>query len=316
MPGTLLVSDRVEARRAPALAAAAPLLGRCVLHEQGGPSSDPAQVEIAFFSGDLFPDRTRDFVVALAKAEHLRWLHTFSAGVDNPWFKSLRDRGVRLTTSSGASAVPIAHTVMLYLLALSRDLPRWLDAQRRRAWEPHEVVDLQGRVLGVVGLGPIGLEVARLGAAFGMRTIGLRRTPRGDEPCETWPLARLRELLGLADAVVLALPLGPDTRRILDAEAIAAMKPGALLVNVGRGELVDETALTAALASGALGGAGLDVFEREPLPPESALWAHPRVLVTPHSSGHSPGNAIRAEEIFLENLARWTRGETLRNEVT
>jgi phosphoglycerate dehydrogenase-like enzyme len=313
--GTLLVSDRVEARRGPALTAAAPSLGRCVLHEQGGPSSDPARVEIAFFSGDLFPDRTRDFVVAIAKSERLRWLHTFSAGVDNPWFKHLRERGARLTTSSGASAVPIAHTVMLYLLALSRDLPRWLDAQQRRAWEPHDVVDLQGLVLGVVGLGPIGLEVARLGAAFGMRTIGLRRTPKGDEPCETWPLARLHELLGLADAVVLALPLGPDTRRIVDASAIAAMKPGALLVNVGRGELVDETALTAALASGALGGAGLDVFEHEPLPPESPLWAHPRVLVTPHASGRSPGNAIRAEEIFLENLTRWTRGETLRNEV-
>jgi phosphoglycerate dehydrogenase-like enzyme len=315
VPGTLLVSDRVEARRAPALAAAAPALARCVLREQGGPSSDPAQVELAFFSGDLFPERTRDFVVALAKSERLRWLHTFSAGVDHPWFRSLRERGVRITTSSGASAVPIAHTVMLYLLALSRDLPRWLEAQGRRAWEPHEVTDLQGRVLGVVGLGPIGVEVARLGAAFGMRTIGLRRTPKGDEPCETWPLTRLHELLGSADAVVLALPLTPETRRIVDASAIAAMKPGAWFVNVGRGELVDEAALTAALASGALGGAGLDVFEREPLPPESPLWAQPRVLVTPHASGHSPGNAIRAEEIFLDNLARWTRGDALRNEV-
>ncbi len=309
------MSDRVEARRAPALDAAAPSLARCVLGESGRPSSDPAQVELAFFSGDLFPERTRDFVGALAKSERLRWLHTFSAGVDHPWFRSLRERGVRLTTSSGASAVPIAHTVMLYLLALSRDLPRWLDAQRRRAWEPHEVDDLSGLVLGVVGLGPIGLEVARLGAAFGMRAIGLRRTPRGDEPCETWPLARLHELLGSADAVVLALPLTPDTRRIVDARAIAAMKRGAWLVNVGRGGLLDEAALTAALASGALGGAALDVFEREPLPPESPLWAQPRAIVTPHASGHSPGNAIRAEEIFLDNLARWTRGDALRNEV-
>lgn len=276
---------------------------------------DPATVELAYLSGDCYPDHVRDVVRALGAAPRLRWLHTFSAGVDHPWFQALRARGVRLTTSSGAHAVPIAQTVLLYLLALSRGLPAWLDAQRRRTWERHEITDLQDLVLGVVGLGPIGLEVARLGIACGMHTLAVRRTPRGDEPCETWPLARLDELCARADAIVLALPLTGDTRHLFDAARLARMKRGAWLVNVGRGALVDEPALVAALQEGRLGGAGLDVFETEPLPPGSPLWSLPNVIVTPHASGDTPGNRVRASEIFLDNLGRFTRGEPLRNEV-
>lgn len=313
--GALLVSAEVEARHAAALDAAAPGVPRVVLEADGTRRGDPAAVELAYFSGDLYPERVRDFALALRDAPRLRWLHTFSAGVDHPWFQALRARGIRLTTSSGAHAVPIAHTVLLYLLALSRGLPAWMDAQRRRGWEPHPVVELPGLVLGVVGLGPIGLEVARLGAAFGMRVIGVRRTPRGDEPCETWPLARLDELVALADALVLALPLTDGTRHLLDAARLARMKRGAWLVNVGRGALVDEAALVEALREGRLGGAGLDVFETEPLPPESPLWEMPNVIVTPHSSGNTPGNLVRATGIFLDNLGRFVRGEPLRNEV-
>jgi phosphoglycerate dehydrogenase-like enzyme len=313
--GALLVTRPVEERWAAALDAAAPGVPRVVVEPDGALRGDPAAVELAYFSGDCFPERVRPFALALRDAPRLRWLHTFSAGVDHPWFQALRARGVRLTTSSGAHAGPIAGTVLLYLLALSRGLPAWMDAQRRRAWEPHEIRELDGLVLGVVGLGPIGRETARLGAAFGMRVIGARRTPRGDEPCETWPLARLDELLALADALVLALPLSDETRHLLDARRIARMKPGAWLVNVGRGALVDEPALVAALREGRLGGAGLDVFETEPLPAESPLWELPNVIVTPHNSGDTPANQTRASEIFVDNLGRWVRGEPLRNEV-
>jgi len=313
--GALLVSTWVEERYAAALAAAAPGVARVVVAPDGSVRGDPAAVELAFFSGDVFPEHVRGFALALRDAPRLRWLHTFSAGVDHPWFQALRARGVRLTTSSGAHAVPIAQTVLLYLLALSRGLPAWADAQRRHAWERHEIADLQGRVLGVVGLGPIGLEVARLGAAFRMRVVGVRRTPRGDEPCETWPLARLDELLALADALVLAIPLADGTRHLLDAARLARMKRGAWLVNVGRGGLVEEPALVAALREGRLGGAGLDVFETEPLPPESPLWELPNVIVTPHASGDTRENWPRACEIFLDNLGRFARGEPLRNEV-
>ena len=314
MLGALLVSNWVDDHYGAALDAAAPDVARVVLRPEVC-EGDPTSVEIAFFSGDLFPQRVREFVLALRDAKRLRWLHTFSAGVDNPWFQALRARGVRLTTSSGANAVPIAQTVLLYLLALSRDLARWSDAQRRHAWETHSMVDLQGMTLGIVGLGPIGLEVARLGAALRMRVIGVRRTPRGDEPCETWPMARLDELLAQVDGLVLALPLSEDTKQVLDARRLALLKRGAWLVNVGRGGLVDEAALVAALESGQLGGAGLDVFEVEPLPPESPLWSMPNVIVTPHNSGDSPANLHRATAIFLDNLARYVRGEALCNEV-
>jgi D-2-hydroxyacid dehydrogenase (NADP+) len=314
MQGALLISDWVEDHYGAALDAAARGAARVVLRP-GACDGDPAGVEVAFFSGDLYPERVREFVLALRDARQLRWLHSFSAGVDNPWFQSLRARGVRLTTSSGANAVPIAQTVMLYLLALSRDLARWSDAQRRHAWETHAMVDLQDLMLGVVGLGPIGLEVARLGAALRMRVVGVRRTPRGDEPCETWPMARLDELLAQADALVLALPLSDETKQLLDASRLARMKRGAWLVNVGRGGLVDEAALVRALQSDQVGGAGLDVFEVEPLPPESPLWSLPNVIVTPHNSGDSPGNLHRATAIFVDNLARYGRGDALRNEV-
>jgi phosphoglycerate dehydrogenase-like enzyme len=280
----------------------------------GAPDGDPGAVEAAFFSGDLFPDRVREFALALRDAKALRWLHTFSAGVDHPWFQALRGQGIRITTSSGAHAVPIAQTVALYLLALSRGMQTFADAQRRRAWERHALVDLQGLVLAVVGLGPIGLEVARLGAALGMQVVGVRRRPRGDEPCETWPLERLDELLPRADAVVLALPLAPETKGLFDAARLARVKAGAWFVNVGRGDLVDEPALVEALRSGRLGGAGLDVFHSEPLPPESPLWSLPNVIVTPHNAGDTPGNLVRACEIFLDNLGRYARGEPLRNE--
>jgi phosphoglycerate dehydrogenase-like enzyme len=313
--GAILVSDHVERRHAAALERAAPGMPRVVLRE-GGTDGDPSTVEVAYFSGDLFPERTRELVIALAKAERLAWLHSMSAGVDHPWFRSLLLRGVRLTTSSGASAVPIAHTVLLYLLALSRGLLGWLEGQRAREWRPHVVHDLQGDLLGVVGLGPIGLEVARLGTAFGMRVVGLRRTPRGDEPCETWRLDRLPELAALADHLVLALPLTEETRHLVGAQVLAGMKPSAVLVNVGRGALVDEPALVAALAERRIAGAALDVFEVEPLPAESPLWSLPNVIVTPHSAGTSPANWERASALFADNLARYVRGEPLRNEVT
>jgi phosphoglycerate dehydrogenase-like enzyme len=246
----------------------------------------------------------------------MRWLHTFSAGVDHPVFKGLLARGVRVTTSSGASASAVAQMAILFLLALSRGLPAHLAAQRERRWVPGQGEDLEGKVVGVVGLGPIGLEVAGLARALGMRVIGMRRRPAGDEPCETWPMARLGELLAIADYVVLALPLTPDTHHLLDGAALARMRPDARLVNVGRGELVDEAALAAALRDGRIAGAALDVLEEEPLPEASPLWGMPGVIVTPHVAASTPMAHHHAAELFVENLGRWVRGEALRNEVT
>ncbi len=312
-PGILL-SDHVVNTTGAVLHEAA---GGCpfVVLRDGNVDGDPTTVEAAYFSGDLYPERAREFVLALAKAEKLRWLHVFGAGIDHPWFQQLLSKGVRITTSSGASAVPIAQTVALYMLALSRDFRRWDDAQRRHAWEPHDVLDLQEQTLGILGMGPIGHEVARLGDALRMRVIGMTRRPKGNESCETWPLSRLAELLPLVDWLVLALPLVKETTGLLSADALARMKPSARVVNVGRGGLIDEPALVNALQTGALAGAALDVFATEPLPTESPLWDMPNVIVTPHASGTTPTNQPRATAIFVENLAHWRRGKALRNEV-
>jgi phosphoglycerate dehydrogenase-like enzyme len=148
-----------------------------------------------------------------------------------------------------------------------------------------------------------------------MDVVGLRRQPQGDEPCPTLALDRLHEVLPGLDWLVLALPLTAETRHILDAEALALLRPEASVINIGRGALIDETALVAALRDGRLAGAGLDVFEVEPLPEESPLWELPNVILTPHSSGTNPGNDERAAAIFFENLRRFRADEPLRNEV-
>jgi phosphoglycerate dehydrogenase-like enzyme len=276
---------------------------------------DIERVTIAFFSHDAWPERAAPFMSVAVQAPNLRWFHTMSAGVDHPVFQSMVDRGIRLTTSSGSSASPIAGTVLMYLLALSRGLPRTMRAQAEARWEWERWRELAGRRVAVLGYGPIGQEVVRLTSALGMEPLIVRRAARGDEPCPTRSLDRLRDVVGEVDAVVVALPLTDDTRGIISTEVIAAMRPDAFFVNVGRGELVDQAALTEALASGAIAGAGLDVTDPEPLPADDPLWGLPNVIITPHSSGSSDGTSRRASETFLTNLERWYGGEPLLNEV-
>jgi D-2-hydroxyacid dehydrogenase (NADP+) len=310
----LLCTDTVDDRFGDDVRRIAP--GLDVVRLEGlthvGPD-DLARITVAFFSGDAFPERAPHYMQACLQSPSLTWLHTFSAGVDHPVFRGFVDRGVAVTSSSGASAPPIAQTVMMYLLALTRDLPAWFRAQAARDWRPHRITELEGMRVAVVGMGPIGLEVARLATTFGMVPIGIRRTVTGDEPCETVPFDRLAEVAATVDAVVLAVPLTDDTRGLVDRSLLERMRPGALLVNVARGEVVDEESLIDALRSGRLGGAALDVTTVEPLPAESPLWDLPNVIVTPHSSGASDRSNDRAVGIFLDNLERYVTGEPLRN---
>jgi phosphoglycerate dehydrogenase-like enzyme len=278
-------------------------------------AADIERITIAFFSNDAWPERAAPFFKVALDAINIEWFHSMSAGVDSPVFSMFLDRGARLTTSSGASAPPIAGTVMLYLLALSRNLPGWLRAQAAHEWSPAPFVELDGQRIVVVGYGPIGQEVVRLASAFRMDPVIVRRSARSDEPCPVRPLSELTDAVGDADALVVALPLTEETRGIISAEVIEAMPPTAVFVNVGRGELVDQAALTDALASGRLAGAGLDVFDPEPLPPDDALWDLPTVIISPHNSGSSNGTTGRVAEIFLDNLGRFVRGEPLHNEV-
>lgn len=285
------------------------------------PDAECARLDIAFFSGDVFPDFSRQFFSTVRKAPSLKWLHVFNAGVDHPIYAEMLARGVRLTTSAGSTAVPIAQTAILGLLALARGFPRWLANQRLRRWDPVRGAelprDLRGQTAVILGLGKIGAEIARLARALGMKAVGVRRSPRTpDDPVdELHPPAALPDLLPRCDWLIVACPLTPETRRWIDAPAIARLPKGARIINVARGEIVVESAMIAALKSGHLAGAYLDVFETEPLPPDSPLWDMPNVLVTPHNSSAASGNDERVLEIFLDNLARWHRGAPLVNEV-
>jgi phosphoglycerate dehydrogenase-like enzyme len=321
---TLLVSHHTNARHGARIAAAAGRAAEILVLPPAPdgrlPESDCARANAAFFSGDVVPDFARQFFSTARKAPRLKWLHVFNVGVDHPIFDEMLARGVRLTTSAGSTALPIAQTAIMGMLALARGFPRWLTAQRDRRWDPERGLppaDLRGQTAVVVGLGRIGAEIARLARALGLKVAGIRRGPRGDsDPVdELHPPAALAGLLPRCDWLILACPLTPETRGLIDAAALARLPRGARLINIARGEIVDEPALTEALRGGRLAGAYLDVFETEPLPPESALWNLPNVLVTPHNSAAAAGNEERVLEIFLDNLGRWQRGAPLVNEV-
>ena len=313
----LLISDTVWERRAAEILAIAPNT-QPIIYVGDVPVADELlpTIDIAFFSSDVWPDRPRGLVISILKATHLKWMHTFSAGVDSPFFIDLIKKGVTLTNSSGAAASPIAQTAILYMLALSRNVRAWFEHQDNKEWERHEFTELDGARLAVIGMGPIGVEIARLGAALNMDVEGIRRSPTGHEPCPTFSFDQLSKVLGRADWVALALPLTPDTQNLFDQQQFARMKPGAQFINVGRGELVDETALINALNSQHLAGAALDVFATEPLPEDSPLWSMKNVLITPHSSGASVKSGLRAEELFVRNFALFVQNEQMHNVVT
>lgn len=280
------------------------------------------RVELSFFSPDIFPDYSRSFFSTAQGAPNLRWLHIFNAGVDTPVFQRLMQRGVRLSTSAGASAEPIAQSMIGGLLMLARNFPFWLANQRERRWQPmppdQVPDDLRGQTIVVLGFGAIGRQVGRLAQALGLHVIGIRRRPaEPDDPVdEMLSPAQLLDVLPRAQWLAITAPLTEETRGLVGAEALSRLPHGARVMNVGRGEIVDEPALIAALRSGRIGGAYLDVFHEEPLPPESPLWDMRNVIISPHNSSVSRGNEARSCAIFFENLARWGRGEPLRNEET
>jgi D-2-hydroxyacid dehydrogenase (NADP+) len=287
-----------------------------VLLEGDQPVSDTdlERITIASFSHDAWPERAGNWFGVAMRAPNLAWLHSMSAGVDSPVFATFLERGVRLSNSPGASAAPIARTVMMYLLALARDLPRMMRAQAKREWAWARWTELEGKQLAVLGWGPIGQEIARLANEFGMQPVIVRRAAKGDEPFPVRPLADLRDVAAEVDALAVALPLTDDTRGLISADVFAAMQSHAFFVNVGRGELVDQAALTDALSSGQIAGAGLDVTDPEPLPADDVLWSLPNVIITPHNSGSTVGTGRRANERFLENLTAWVIDGTLATE--
>ena len=245
----------------------------------------------------------------------VRWIQVGGSGFDHlaPW------DAARITVTNGAGVLApfLAESVTGAMLALGCGFPNYAAQQRARRWRPVSFTPLRGRTLLVVGFGRIGECVARNAKALGMRVLATRATPAPHPAAnEVHGPDALASLLPEADFVSLHVRLDAATRGLVSREAIAAMKPGAYLVNTSRGAVVDEAALIDALRSGHLGGAYLDVFETEPLPAESPLWTMPNVLVTPHASDNIVGWPRRFAELFADNLERWRSGEPLLNVVS
>ncbi|MGW3469922.1 D-2-hydroxyacid dehydrogenase [Saccharopolyspora sp. NPDC000995] len=250
-------------------------------------------------------------------ADALRWLHAASAGVDHLLFPALRDSEVLLTNSRGVFDRPMAEWVLGAVLTFAKELHTTLRLQDRKQWRHRVTERIEGKSALVVGTGPIGRGIARQLTAAGLSVSGAGRIGRSGDPDfgDVHASSDLAHVIGAFDYVVLAAPLTEQTKGLVDAEVLTHCRPGARLINVGRGELVVETDLIAALRCGKLAGAALDVFETEPLPQTSPLWELPNVLVSPHMSGDTVGWVDELVDLFLANLRSYTDGTQLRNVV-
>ena len=271
---------------------------------------DEIEIAVAHFPHDL-----------LMKAPNLRWFQQFGAGAD--WlmrYPEAVERDFIFTNGSGVHAIPISEHIMAFLLAFARSIHLSCRAQKDHNWlrpKRSDVFELAGKTMLLVGVGAIGARTAEIAVALGMRVLGVRRNPEIGVPgVESMSGPEdLHRLLPEADFVVLTVPLTRETSRMIGEQELRLMKPTAYIVNIGRGKTIDEPCLAQALREGWIAGAGLDVFETEPLPANSPLWDMENVIVTGHYSGATPANAERGLAIFLENLRRYQAGEPMVNVV-
>ena len=333
-----ILSARVRAQDLERIQAAAPgsrIINLSVEGLADGPVDDVEVLLRGWLVAEAF-DRL------LARAPHLTWVHSATSGVERALTPAALARDVLVTNARGVFSRPIAEHVLLMILAVSRHLPDLLELQRERTWQPLEGRELRELTIGIVGYGSLGRSVASLASAFGSRVIAMRRRPDavdeppggaaggaagGDAGAEDDGFAfeprldrivgpdGLHELLAESDIVVLAAPLTAETEGMIDEAAVAAMKRDAWLINVARGRLIDDTALIRALRENRIGGAALDTFRDEPLPPGSPYWDLPNVILTPHTAWSSARVLDRSIGLFCDNLVRFSRGEPLRNVV-
>lgn len=277
----------------------------CVTRDKLGEVIDRAEVVAGGVPRVIFP-----------QAKRLRWIHSWSAGQDNALFSELAQSDVIVTNASGNAAHPIAEQCLLLMMMLQRDTVRVLQQQRDHTWRQHIRPELYGKTVALIGLGDIGLEIARRARAFGTRVLGMRRSDRQcSDVDDLYPRERLHDMLSAADFVVMAAPLTAETRGMLGEAEFRAMKSTAYFVNVSRGGCVDEAALIRCMREGWIAGAGIDQPAQKPLPADSPLWDLPNTILTPAYGGHTPETSQRAIGIFLDNLDRYAKGQPLRNVV-
>ena len=272
----------------------------------------PGQWDLAWLSEFATGDAVAEL---LRNGERLRWVHYSPTGVEHLPLELFLAKDVLLTNGAGLYAQPIAEHVVMCVLAARLNLIGLLRSQAAAAWEPEveSEAELSGSVALILGYGELGRAIATRLMALGVTVLGARRSgpiPEGDGvvPANNW-----RDRLPDADFVIMTLPSTRETHGVVGPEELAAMKSGAWLVNVARGNLVDEPALVEGLSSGHLGGAILDAFVQEPLPPEHPLWRLPNVIISPHSSWRSSRLGERQLALFNDNLGRFLAGKTLRN---
>lgn len=250
--------------------------------------------------------------------ENLKWLHSASAGIENLVFPELVNSNVTVTNAKGTFSHALAEFAIFGCLYFAKLMPRMLKQKRAHKWEKFNVQELRGHTMGVVGYGDIGQACARLGRAHGMSIIALRRRTEQSEQeqqqgLQVYTPDKLHQLMADADYVVAALPSTPATQKLISADAIAAMKPTGVFVNVGRGSTVDEEALIQALQHGKIKGAALDVVAKEPLPESSPLWDLDNVLITPHCADQTDTFQHEAIDQFVANARRFVKGKELIN---
>lgn len=286
--------------------------GHEVLHAQSEEEAARHAPEATALLGHFPP-------AVFAAARDLRWIQSFSAGMDNFLYPAVIDSDVTVTNMAGIYASQGAEHAWALLLALARGIPQFVRAQDRREWRRAQMTELTGGTLGIIGMGGFGREMAGRAAGYEMTVIAVdplaTEAPPAVAELKKPTREALHRLLSRSDAVMLACPKIPETTGLIGREEFAVMKPGAYLVGVTRGGIVDEEALAEALRSGHLAGAGLDVFAQEPLPPESPLWGLENLIITPHVAGVSQRRPQRTYEFFRENLRRYVAGEPLLNVV-
>ncbi len=287
-----------------------------IMAEAQGDSSkkkelDPMLAETEVLFGFIPPQNI------ITRAPNLKWFQVTSAGVDRHHGTEIWRSNVTITGVSGIHATPISEFVMSLMLMFAKNTPLGFKMMQTREWVRYRSGTLRGKTVGIIGLGHIGREVARLSKAFGMKVIATRRSAKTGSRAKNvdrlWPSSQMKELLAASDYVVLTLPLTPETRHIISDAEFRAMKPTAYIINIGRGPLVDQEALIRALDKKLIAGAGLDVTVPEPLPKDSRLWDFDNVILSPHISGGMEDYMLRATELFCENLKRYLSGKKLLN---
>ena len=294
----------------------APTAEIVVVEDDGSTTGDPTDIEIIYWGNGVHRDARVSTILASWNDPSLRWVQGSNAGYDHPIWMDLVDRGVIFTRAADIWVEPMAQYIHAWVLAWSQGLAGQIDRSHNHDWTQVVPDDVTARTIGIIGFGGIGRPTARIAKALGMRVLATRRTPGpAADVDEMYTPDRLHELLAASDYVVLCTPLTDETRDLIGAAEFAAMRPGSVMINVARGEVVDEDALVAALTNGTIRGATIDVTRTEPLPSESPLWDVPNLVITAHQSGDGPRGDERLDALFLENLERYANKRELRHAV-